>query len=257
MNPFGGSPFGGGPFGGGPFGGGPFGGGPFGGGPFGGGPFGGGPFGNPFAGPNPFGGGPPGILPYMGAGNPWSMPFGYNPYDPYGTNPFATMFGPGFNPYGGAMSPFGPGYPYAGPMAGSPFGAPAVLPYMGSNPYGGGYPFGTPYGPGYGYPYGGMPGGGFPGGGIPNYGFQNPWSMPLGSPVGSFFSQIDQLNRQMQMIQGGGLYGGGFGGYGLGGSPPAILPYMGTPMYNQPGTMLNPGPPRGPSGPPQVISPAH
>lgn len=225
MSPFG-SPFGGSQFGS-----------PFGGSPFGS-PFGASPFGSPY-GMNPYA---PSMLPYMGAGNPFASPFGYNPYNPLGSNPYATPFGPGFNPWGGAMSPFGPGYPYTGALMGNPYAAPAMLPYMGSNPYGSGL-FGTPFGPGYGFP------GGTLSGGIPNYGY--------GNPTGNFFSQIDYLNRQMQIIGGGSYYGGAYGGTGL--SAPAMLPYLGPqPIYNTPGTGLNPlVPPSGPAmtGRPPAILP--
>lgn len=221
-------------------------------------PFGQNPFGNPlFANQNPFGMNSPfgmnpyGMNPYLmnpyGMNNPYAMnpyamgnPFGFNPYgsSPFGMNPYG-MNPYGMGPYG--MGPYGPGNPYQGPF--NPYGPPGMMPYMGMNPYGGMNPFGTPYGPGYGSPYGLMPPGG-----IPNYGYQSPWGMPLGSPTGNFLNQISMLTNRIQYIQNGGYYGG------VGTAPP-VAPYMGTPVYNTPGTMMNPLPPR--ANPPAVLPYTH
>jgi hypothetical protein len=153
---------------------------------------------------------PPGVLPYMngmnGMQNPYFQnPYMYNPYAPYGS-PYANgmnngMMPPGMAPYMGAQNPWG-NNPYA----------PGLLPYQGGNPSMANYP--------------GMQG-------------NNPWGAPyIASPVQNFYSQIEALKQQINVIQNGSYYGGG-----MGGMPPAILPMpTANPVYNTPGGPQNPLP---------------
>ncbi|MBX3022568.1 MAG: hypothetical protein KF799_12925 [Bdellovibrionales bacterium] len=211
--------------------------------------------GNPFSnlmasGQNPFG-----VNPY-GLNNPYGsslyggaastvLPFQGNPYfqnqyqygvNPYGINPYG-----GGNPYGNNLYGAAPGVlPFPGPYGGNAFaanpyayGGGLVNPYASGNPYGGGVAYGNPYGA-----------------------YNN-------ASLGNLYYQMEQMKRTMVGIQNspvyggnspavlpypgpsygygysGGGYGGGYayrGGYGLGGN------YNFSPIYNTPGTNLNPLP---------------
>ncbi|MGZ3721307.1 MAG: hypothetical protein ACXVA9_00170 [Bdellovibrionales bacterium] len=197
------------------------------------------PFNNPYANPAMAGmfnqgGGPGWGFPQYGNGMPGFQPgggvdaFG----NPYNQNQFGSPFAQQspFNSY--PQNPFGQN-PFGGPNPYGPYGANQ---FGQQNPWGGGYnPYGTPYGPGYGNPM--YANGMYPPGGIPNYGHQSPWGAPLGSPVGNYFGEVNQLNARIQWIQNGSYYGGG-------NYAPPYTSYMGAPqpIYNTPGGWLNPAP---------------
>ncbi|NJL23922.1 MAG: hypothetical protein HC902_01190 [Calothrix sp. SM1_5_4] len=171
-----------------------------------------------------------------GSNNPYANPFFQNQYQ-YGGQPPYGMQNPNGMMYGNS--------PYGYSLGGQPGGA-AMMPFQGQQ-YA--YPFGQPYGTQignmYSYPYGGgMPGqlanvypapgygGGVAGAGAPSVGGY------YGSPVGNYYMQIEQLKQRMQLIQASPVYGGA-------GAPP-VLPFPGpsvsSPVYNVPGSPLNPVP---------------
>jgi len=178
------------------------------------------PFADPF-GNNPysqFGQNAPGVLPFQG-GNPF-LQNQYNPYAPYG-NPYYNAGAPGVLPYN---SPYGSlyGNQFGGGQYG--LGAPGVLPFqMGGSQY----PMGHP---------------------LVNANYMN---MPYNSPYGGMYAPtpVQSYGYQMHLLQ-RGINQIGNGQYGA----PAVLPYVPPPVYNTPGSSLNPvGPPRTP--PPQAPPP--
>jgi hypothetical protein len=198
--------------------------------------------------------------------NPFSMPF----MNPGFQNPLLNNgFGPGFMPMLGNGVP---GYQMNNPLAQmyNPFQnayAPSMLPYLGGDPFGNpmmqhpyfnqGYQFNPYYNPNNGGlgPYGSYAGGApyaIPlGGGVPGY--QMPYggggiAAPYGSPLANYNMQMDQLNRNIQMISAGSSWNP---------NAPAVLPFPGpglNPYYRQPTQPPLPQPPPQPQPMPPPLS---
>lgn len=199
------------------------------------------------------------LNPFMGGNNIFSNPYAAPFLNPAMQNGlFNPGYGPGFMPMLGngvpGYSPYDPFNQFNNPMLNA--ASPYMLPYLGGNPFANnpsmqhpyfnsGYQFNPwfnnsglmnapgmlPYMGGASGPYGAMP----YGNGNLGFSYSNPNLAANGSLVGNFYSQLDSLNRNIQLIQTGA-------GWSMG--APAVLPYPSSryvaPSYNSPG-LLNPG----------------
>lgn len=220
-----------------------------------------------------------------GGQSPFMNPFADPLLNPSLTSPlFASGFGPGFGPQIGAglnsqfLSPNALGQIGPGGFTQNPFQQlqinPATgLPYYGQNPFfpgqaAGALPNGSPY---FQQPYQFTQNpyyqpGAFPYGAPAALPYGSPFANPYGAntygnpalsnypnngvPLGNFYYQMEQMKQSISGIAGSPLYGG---------SAPMVLPYPSTyapsPIYNVPGTTLNPLPAPTPA-PPPVPTPA-